>query len=531
MSKILKNELWAIACLIVALWVLNYNLFNRLDVISDDDDLYYMLGMDYLKGNYRDPDFGPIYCFWQIIIQLITKNPITTFYVNWILLTILPCVAFYTLMRSFNVKQWVSVMITVLYMYSDLHFPLTPKLTHFAITFLGIGAAYVNRSKPLIYQVMIGGITLLLSSYIRPEMYIAVFIVLAWLLFLSYKNKSYKYMTILALSVAFSALILGSPMRQNDRSFWTFKHHFSINYISWYPETNLSPWNHFNEITTKAFGHQLKSPTDAFKSNPDLVFRHITENIKGLFKTTFMYVKNIFFDQLNQTFAFPHRKYLLLAVCLGIVLLLDFRRTFSQLKDSVEKNKIGWIFIVLMLIPSLISTTLIYPRQHYVLYHFLFHLPFIGTVLSNLSFKKIGRTIQPSYLGAIGTLILLLFLYPRFLANSKNQPTPFREFALMLQSLHLEGKVTVFGGDVPFTYPRYAGENWELLYFDIFRPSHFEKFIEEKNVNCVIINNKMDNFFKNDSSYQAFLHTPLSIGFNLIKQTDKHSVYYKNVLK
>jgi hypothetical protein len=322
-------------------------------------------------------------------------------------------------------------------------------------------------------------------------------------------------------------------MRQNDRSFWTFKHHFSINYINWYPETNLSPWNHFNQITTKAFGHQLSSPTDALLTKPDLVIRHVTTNIKGLFTTTFMFIKNIFFVQLNQTIAFPHRKYLMAVLLLGIVVAIDPRKTLQAVLKNIRDHKIGWIVLCLMMIPSIISTVIIFPRHHYVLYHFLFHLSAISVILSSIRWRSLkwipDFKISPPVGGVFAAVALCVFLYPRFRANAQDRPTPFREFALMLQSLHLEGKVTVLGGDVPFTYPRFAGEGWELLYFDIFRPADFAKFIDEKSVNCVIINQKMHEYFKNDPTYNAFLVNPESSGFKLIKKTPNHQVFYRKM--
>ncbi|TDB63804.1 hypothetical protein [Arundinibacter roseus] len=518
----------------LGLFVLNYNLLDRLDIISDDDDLYFMFGMDYLKGKYRGPDDGALYCLWQLAIQLMTNDAAQTFYVNWILMTILPTIGFYAVMRSMKVNMWVSVWVALCYTFSLMNFPLTPKLTHFTIAILLGGMIVVRRVDDLQKKLFWGAVTIFVASYVRPEMYVGLWVMLAWLAWISYTRKNYRLLLIMLAITVVSGLLVGTPIRENDRSFWTFKHHFSINYVSWYPEIGLSPWNHFNEITTQVFGHKLTSPMDAFLTDPALVMRHFFFNVGNLAKETFTYLHEMFVVQLSQMFRFPHRGLVLVAVFLIVLALIDYKRSWKTIRTALKENAVLGAILFVFLIPSLLSTTIIYPRPHYILYHFLLYVPLIGLLVSSIKFRKIGSLTQNFTLGiaVLNLLFISIFLYPKVREASKDLPTPNRAFALMLQGLDIKQDVRLLGGDAPFTYPRYVSPNWkDFFYFDIHRPENFARFVQEKDINCIIINKKMNDYFAGDSTYQAFRQSPESLDFIKIKQTSEHLIYKKEHLQ
>ena len=522
------------ALVLLGLFVLNYNYLDRLDLISDDDDLYFMFGMDYLKGKYRGPDDGALYCLWQLGIQLMTNDAAQTFYVNWLLMNVLPTVGFYWLLRSMRVNVWVSVWVTLCYTFSLMNYPLAPKLTHFTIAILLAGLIVVRRVEGTEKKLFFGAFTIWLASYVRPEMYVGLVPIILWLAWISYRKRSYKWLGgILAITIL-SGLLVGTPIRKNDRSFWTFKHHFSINYVQWYPETNLSPWNHFNEITTQAFGHKLTSPLDAFLTKPDLVMRHFFFNVGNLFKETFTYLKEMFWGQLNPIFSFPRRSILLLAIALALLVMTDYRATWKNWQMQARENG-TWLGIMLvMLFPSLLSTTIIFPRIHYVLYHFVFYIPLIGVLVSGLRFRRIERlpTLSPAVLAGINLVFIGIFLYPKFVEASQDQPTPNRDFAELLNGLDIQDEVRFLSGVAPFTYPRYVSPNWqEHYYYDIHRPENFARFVQEKDINCVIVNKKLNDYFSDDAGYVAFQKAPSESGFELVRQTPDYLIYTEKTLQ
>ncbi|HEV7349243.1 hypothetical protein [Telluribacter sp.] len=531
LKRIPRQDLIGLAIVLLGLIVLNFNLMDRLDVISDDDDLYWGFAMDYLKGKYRGPDDAVLYCLWQLGIQMITQDPIQTYYINYVAMVSLPCLALYALMRSLRVNVWVSVWLTLLFMFSGLNFPLLPKLTHFTVLFLGAGLAISNfAAGNLIKQLTIAGFTVWLASYIRPEMYVACGLIILWLLYLSYKRKTYRRFATLFTVVLVSGVLLGTPIRKNDRSFWTFKVYMAINYLEWYPgQINLSPWMHFNEINEQIFGHRLVSIRDAVETRPDLVVRHVQTNIVKLVTDSFRYAAE-YVQMMVDLFPIPYKRYLFPLLGLLFLALIDYRRYASNLWETAKRYKEFGVILFLTLVPSILTTTTMYPRPHYFLYHFyLLYIPLVGVLLSNLAFRKVSLPsldlLRHRYLApALNLLFLTIFLVPRLRANAQDEPTPKRDFMYELQSLNLEGKINLFGGE-PITYSRYVDQDWTFYFYDNERPDNFLGFIRDNDINAVIINAPMHAYFKDDPSYKSFLSDPGQAGFSLVKETDKRRIY------
>lgn len=534
-KKIPRQDWIGLAIVILGLIVLNYNLMDRLDVYSDDDDLYWGFAMDYLKGKYRGPDDAVLYCLWQLGIQMITQDPIQTYYINYVAMVSLPCLALYALMRSLRVNVWVSVWLVLLFMFSGLNFPLLPKLTHFTVLFLGAGLAISNfAAGNLIKQLTIAGFTVWLASYIRPEMYVACGLILLWLLYLSYRKKTYRSFTTLFVVVLMSGILLGTPIRKNDRSFWTFKVYMAINYLEWYPgQIQLSPWMHFNEINEQIFGHKLTSIKDAVETRPDLVIRHVQTNIIKLATDSFRYATE-YVQMMVDLFPFPYKRYLFPLLGLIFLALIDYRRYASNIWATAKRYKEFGVILFLTLVPSIITTTTMYPRPHYFLYHFyLLYLPLAGVLLSNLAFRKISLGSSAQFLPkkylvpALNLVLLTVFLVPRVLARAQDEPTPKRDFMNELRGLNLQGEVNLLGGD-PITYSRYIGPEWTFYFYDNERPDSLQAFIRDKDINVIVTNPKMNEYFKGNHSYEDFLSDPGQSGFSLVKDAENRHIYVQN---
>ncbi len=519
-----KNKTWiGIVVILMAGLALNYHYAHRLDIVSDDDDLYFMFGMDYLKGKYRGPDDGALYCLWHLAIQLITNDSIKTFYWNWIFLTVVPFIATFLLLRSLKINTWVGLWLTLLFMFSDLNYTLTPKLTHFTLIIIAIGLAYANTFKKSTQKLLVITITALVASYVRPEMYVAALIFLVWLIVVSVKNKNYSSALWALGLVVVSGIVFGTPIRENDRSLWTFKVYFAIHYLEQHPEIKLSPWNHFNEINEQVFGRKIKSPFDAFFSEPQLVSMHIWENIKLFSKLTTQFLKQIFWEE----WSFMYRKYVAGIGLLALLYFSDIKATWTNIKNHFTTYWLFWVVLVIMLLPSLMSTTLLFPRAHYILYHLLFYLSIAGVLFGSIQFKKNTLTVPAIGIIAINLALCALFLWPHAKTAVQNKAMPNLAFAKMLQDLPLKNQVNLLGGDAPFSYNRFVGPNWTFFYYDIHRPKNFADFVQKQNINCIVANQKFNDYFKQDTTYQSFRTNAKALGFILTKQTNTHAVFVK----
>ncbi|TLV00389.1 hypothetical protein [Dyadobacter luticola] len=526
-QQVVSFDILAFSFVLIAAVLLNYNYSNRLDIISDDDDLYFSFGMMLLEGKYRGADDGPLYYTFQLLLQLLTNDAIKTFYINYIITSSVPFILFYLLLRSRGVNIWLSAIIAIMFMFSLLNYPITPKLTHYAIIYLLLGLLAFSYSKKNIHKVFFCCLFVLLAAYARPELYIGFFLLTLVTAYLSYHEGQYKYLLIIISVAILSGYFLGTPIGERDRSFWTFKHHFSINYIQANPQLNLSPWNHFNQITTEAFGHKLVSIKDAIITSPSLVIWHIKLNIVNYLKMLPTYFTSIIFENIQ----FPFRKYVLILLGLLTIFRINYTKTYTNLKLIFKENLFFLIIFLIILVPTYISNFFIYPRPHYILYHFFLYLFLFSLLCTSLSFKRIIETERRWFrLTIVGFSILLISLLyvPQYKKSIENKPLPSKDFSLMLRACNLKGRVSVLGGDAPFSYNRFVGQNWLFNYYDIIRPSHFDICINNYKINCVIINDKMNDYFKDDPSYKQFIGNPQSMGFKMVNKTESHQVYAKS---
>jgi hypothetical protein len=511
---------------LIAAILINYNYSNRLDIISDDDDLYFSFGMMLLQGKYRGADDGPLYYTFQLLLQLLTNDAIKTFYINYIITSTVPFILFYLLLRGRNINTWLAVIGTIMFMFSSLNYPVTPKLTHYAIIFLLLGLLAFTHCKELTHKLFSCCLFVFLASYARPELYIAFFLLALVTGYVSFREGKLNYIFAIIFITVLSGYFLGTPIGERDRSFWTFKHHFSINYTQANPQLNLSPWNHFNQITTNAFGHKLVSIKDAIITNPSLIFWHIKLNIISYIKILPTYFTSIIFDNIQ----FPMRKYAILLLGLWTLLRVDYYKSYLGIKHALRENLFFLFIFLLILVPTYISNFFIYPRTHYILYHFFLYLYLFLLLCNSISFKKlsVSKSWRPErVLVGFNILVIVLLYIPQYRASIQNKPLPSKEFSLMLRSCKLKGQVSVLGGDAPFSYNRFVGQNWSFNYYDIIRPAHFDICLIDYKINCVIINDKMNSYFTKDSAYKQFIDNPASQGFKLIKKTGSHQVYAK----
>ncbi|MCE7067445.1 hypothetical protein [Dyadobacter sp. CY326] len=512
---------------LIAAALINYNYSNRLDIISDDDDLYFSFGMMLLEGKYRGADDGPLYYAFQLLLQLITNDAIKTFYINYIITSTVPFILLYLLLRGRNINIWIAAIITIMFMFSSLNYPVTPKLTHYAIVFLLLGLLAFTYCKDLTHKLSTCCFFVFLAAYARPELYIAFFLLYAVTGYVCLREKKLRYVFLMLSITIICGYFLGTPIGERDRSFWTFKHHFSINYIESNPQLNLSPWNHFNQITTNAFGHKLVSIKDAIITNPVLVFWHIKLNIIHYIKIIPSYFADIIFNNIQ----FPFRKYVILFFGFLLAIRTDYQKSYENIVLGFRQNLVFIIIFLLMLAPTYISNFFIYPRTHYILYHFFLYMYLFAMLCNCVAFKKISlkRNWLADY-AAIGFSILIISLLyiSQYKESAQFKPLPSKEFSLMLRNCKLKGKISALGGDAPFSYNRYVGQNWSFNYYDIIRPERFDKCIVDYKVNCVIINDKMNSYFASDSTYKLFLNHPELIGFVLVKKTKTHQVYAKH---
>jgi len=351
-------------------------------------------------------------------------------------------------------------------------------------------------------------LTALLTSYVRPEYFLAfLFFAFLSLLFLFMKKQAkWLYINIFVLSVIAILLIatIGFPLGAGSgRSFCAFKQHFSLNWVEW-TQSDLNPWTDSDQIVHGCFG-AVGSTMQCVFSKPLLVIRHIRTNIiswPGNTKDLFLYPSQ---------HGAPNLRY---ARLLGIYFLTLIAFVFLALaRFSASNLKVVWrqtsflaAVTALLVVPSFLSSILIYPRDHYLL---LFAVPFFAVCLvltRECSFRlKRGVSLATIAIGIYFLLQTSVYLEP--VKDLRTKTTiEFLDSLGLTQNMHL---LEAEGG-----FHFYLSSNWRRVPEDR-KAEPFSLFILKHDINAIMLTESLsnDSRFRYDVEWLAFLSNFERFGF------------------
>lgn len=141
-----RSDLLGLLFVLLSSWVLIYQITHRLDIVATDDDVYFRNGLNATWRNLPPTQMAPLFSLWYIIIQAFTGNVISTYYVSWAIMSVLPGLGFYALLRSLRVGVPTSVWLTVFFLFCPLNFPLSLKVSVFTMLWLMGGLVVANRT-------------------------------------------------------------------------------------------------------------------------------------------------------------------------------------------------------------------------------------------------------------------------------------------------------------------------------------------------------------------------------------------------
>lgn len=500
-------------------WVLTYQIANRLDIVPTDDDVYFKNGLTATWQNLPPVQMAPLFSLWYRIIQFFTGDILQTYYVSWALLSILPGILFYVLLRSLRVGLFSSVWLAVFFLFCELNFPLQPKVSVFSMLWLMGGLIWANRSDKPVTKLMVTAGGALLAAYARPEFYLAFLLltgvaVVYWL-WQRRRNGTKTAFPRVGAYVAGAGLLLavtlGSPM-QSSRSHIAFGQHFAMNYAVWHPEIDASPWMHSSVFIKHGFGRDITSLGDAFFLNPALFMRHITTNVVNLGRLTANYSRDMLADPWLKLLEFPGRRYLLLALAVAFVALTNWRATFGRIGRGLLRDGAYWFCLGAVLLPTFISTILIFPREHYVIFHALLYISLAGVLLRDWVFRPLPVLSRPAVHWGLNALLLALFLVPLFRESSRPKPTPLVDNVLFFRSMGITQPVNLFSNE-PMMYELYLTPDWHFFYQGQYKPTNLGPFLTQQKINMVHVRPDMAETYARDPYFVQLTQQPASLGY------------------
>lgn len=469
---------------------------------------------------------APLYAIWYFILSLFQPNRIILYYLNYKLTTILLPALAYGVLRKSKVALPISLIISQFILISRANAETWPRVSHFALILLLVDFLFLGQEKTFLWNNLVAQIGALLISYVRPEYFLAyaLFTLLfTFSLVRDYKKLEKRHLYGLLVGELFSiSLLIGIGLPIGERSMVAFGQHFSLNWVSWNRST-INPWTNWEDIISHNFGTS-NSISEAFVQNPSVFLKHVTYNFLNLAKISL----TLFIPQLSASVK--------VLIVLPIIFFAAYyiylrnshhKKLLSNIRGNFQENKILLLFIGIFLLPGLISTIIIYPRDHYLL--IMGVLIVLGTVilLKNSDFKQ----EQMNYKVLSFLCVSLIILMFQFRPYQKTVDKPNLNTIQFIQSLNINQPVNIL--EAEGGYYIYLNDEFHRV-AEYSKNTDFNHFRANRNINMIILSNTLlqDSRFINDAEWQDFLENYHKFGYVQfeIPNTDRKIIVQASLL-
>jgi hypothetical protein len=525
----------------LALWV-GYVSRNIIDIGLYDESNYLHNGIEIAQGKLPDPSGAPLYACWYFLLNLISGEPVSAYYLNYAVLSATTTALVYIFLRVYQISRVSSLAWSTVFMMSSANIPAWPKVSNLALVFILFAAIASAFFHSIGQRISIAMIVTAIVTFLRPEFafgwIIAFLSGLYYMVHCLFKFRRFPKgdFYIFFLSIAFSLgllAIFGNPL-QGSRSFMAFGQHYSLNYVKWH-NLEINPWTNWNNIVAKSFG-DADSIGSALRANPVAFFSHLASNCIRLPRE----LANLFIPWLAilkkaNILAFKGVSFRLIGVAfLSAILILyligawrlkpsGFRQGLAKMYTDINRSleKLSFLMLFVLSIPFGISV-LIHPRAHYLvmllpvilLVGAIFTDVFIGTplVIMGSARKKKAAFI---YLG--------FAIFIAVTTSGVTSPRPTYEIINALKTLHLQPPLNILEASGGFNI--YLGSGFKrIAEYDKSKSESCSAFFERKSVGLVLVDKNLlnDTRFKDDADCQrlkdaAFLDSDSASGVAVLE--------------
>lgn len=519
----MRLNFWGILLLSLIGFLLVHNLSDRLDLKFGDETTYLGSGLSFSIPFKGGAQWGPIYAAWYAFWNLFIPKALDLYYFNWALLSVLSGIATFLFFRSLQVTFWACVWLATLFMFSGENIPLDPKISIFPFSLLLVGLFVIQNYRYKLTdftKFVIISLTALLCSYARPEFYLSFIIASIVTVYFFIKASSRNTKNSRTVIIGFVLLIIGlhglfkNPMLSGDgdRSAVAFQQHFVTNYCIWNnipdPPTIQQQLALFHEV----LGKDVETITDALVQQPAYTFKHLTSNLINTSKANLANLTDVLYKTLWSGWSSSYRSILYLLILLPFIIFLDYKKTLQRLKQFTQNDILEVIALLILLLPSLVASLLVFPRVHYLVFHLLLSFRIIGYVLEKLTFKwpTSFSSYRFSLMSLASSITLTLFVGINYYIINKPQPTPTADSIRYIAELNPKQHLNVLERHwyrVFLPYPT----TWVRV--EEYTDKTFVDFINRKNINFILMTADMQTYFANDPAFNSFLSNYKAHGF------------------
>lgn len=498
-----KNDILIFLVLLGAGLKFTAGVDRVVDVLFYDESLYLLAGVKLAARGLYCPECGPLYAplynAWYFLLSFLTRDNLSLYWLNYKIVTIIPVLLSYVLLRKNNVSLLVSTAIAVVVLTSAANLPVWPKPSHFGVIVALLFLIPASRASSFPRVLALGALGAFLTAYVRPEYFLtSVLLVLVLVAGIALKSdwrtrKEFLDLGGLLLVVAAIIAVVGLPV-SGSRSVCAFGQHFALYWVSW-TGSELHPWVDWETILAQNFG-QVHGMLDVVRNNPQMFLKHVGQNLVGLVSNFGMLFPSFLFgDKLSK-----------IALVLLVGWVFFARRSGFRLNFTRQK---GYILIVfLFLLSGLIAIVTVYPRPHY----FVFPVFLVTTSLALLlSGREEARESLPMRYVLILAL-LVLAVTPSPYVNQGGEAQENVRTIRLVQNFRITKPVNILEAEGGFDI--YMGNNFSRI-GESEKNAGFREFVTARNIGMIVVTKLLatDIRFKNDPEWQDFLRRYEEYGY------------------
>lgn len=367
------NTLFASSGVYVLLLLLTaFKLFQHYNAqidlqLSDDGD--YIL-YSFANFNKLHLAFGPSYSVYLKLFHLFSKNPVSIFLYNYVLLcTLFPLLLFLFFIRI-KIKPFIAFIICFIVLTSEFNLNnQMPHVTHFVLCLFLMSLIVSTYFNAKIIKLVIFNFALLIACYARPELFLSFLLFNLWLIIELIKNKEYanrKNIVAVGLLFLFSLLLfinyklpVSASVLGYNRSVLAYYQHDLIS-RRMHGDNAIEKVYYWDWISA-VYGNS-KNLSELISHYPKLFIQHIIWNVKlnaGLAAyliISLMFPITILYKKIG----------ILLAVLIGVVIIIfSIKKRKSVMLQFRSSTFYFWVLLFFS-IPFFITCLLIFPRFHYM---------------------------------------------------------------------------------------------------------------------------------------------------------------------
>jgi hypothetical protein len=486
-----KVDLVALAVLLIAAIKFVHDLESSIDIGLFDETSYLGRGTELIRLGLPQAQDSPLYAIWYYILSLVQPDRVGLYFLNYKLMTILPPLLAYIVLRRNHVSARLSLVVSWFLLVFGGYAYIWPKVNHFTLSVIlmtFIVASFGSKSHLVVSLIVSLGA--LLASFVHPEFFITFVLSLALLtllLIIDFKKldkRSYIGLAVFGLTTAALIATLGVPLN-NNRSLAAFGQHFATNWVGW-NGSPLNPMTDWQQIVAMNFG-SAKSIEEAFFNNPAAFFRHVGMNLRGVPRAIYQseFASFIPMDKFSELVA-------------GLCLILLFVVYYSRARKNWPIHKKLLLLIGIFLIPEIISVIVIYPREHYLLIPSFLALVGLTILIAGNQTEELA---DYKYLLLLGLFLASITPYYSHPIKVK-QPTLTNIY--FMQSLNINKPVQMLEG--AGGYCIYLNSNCSTVWsYD--KNTGFQSFLTRERINFIFLDATIltDPRYKDDPEWQEFL--------------------------